>query len=89
MLLALVEGFHRRHQQVVADAGFLVVGDHLVLKRAGVDQEVLPLALAALVALERDVEAGVAAHAHAAVHRDDLVLGDAEVGRDLGHVLRA
>ncbi len=88
MPLTLVEALHRVHQQVVADAAFLVLGDQLVLERSGVDQEVLPLALAAFVALEADVERGVAAHRHPAVHRHDFVLGDAEVGRDLGHVRR-
>ena len=86
MLLAVVQRFHRAVEQGVPDALFLLVGDQLVLQRAIVDQEVLPLVLGALVALKRRVEAGVAAHRHAAVHRDDLVLGDAEVGRDLGHV---
>ena len=88
MLLAIVERFHRRDQQIVADAAFLGLGKPLVLQRTGVDEEVLPLAFTALVALQRDIEAGVAAHRHAAVHRHDFFLGDAEVGRDLGHILR-
>ena len=35
----------------------------------------------------RDVERAVAAHHHAPVHVDHFLLGHAEVGRDLGHVV--
>src|SRR3546814_4473631 len=45
------------------------------------DLQILPLAVAVLA--HRHVERRVAAHRHAAVHADDLVLGHAEVGRDL------
>ena len=62
MLFAVVEAFQRGHQQVVADLAFLILGDQLVLQRAVVDEEVLPLVLAAFVAFQRGVEAGVAAH---------------------------
>ena len=44
--------------------------------------------LAALVAFERLIQACVTTHAHAAIHRNDLVLSHAKVGGDLGHVLR-
>src|SRR6478672_7198090 len=59
MLLTIVEAFERGHQQVMADLAFLILGDQFVLQRAAVDEEVLPLVLAALIALQGHVEAGV------------------------------
>ena len=67
VLLAVVEAVHRLDQQLVPNLALFIVGDDFVLERAVVDQEVLPLAFAVGVA-QRGVEAGVAAHAHAAVH---------------------
>ena len=55
MLFAVIEGVERGDQQVMPDAALLVLGDDLVLQRAAVDQEILPLSFAALVAFERDV----------------------------------
>ena len=85
VLFAFVERAHRLGQQGVAVAGFLCVGDHFVLQRAVVLQHVLPLAFAIFV--ERDVEAGIAAHHHAAVHVDHLMLGNAQLGGDGLHVI--
>src|SRR3546814_8844824 len=68
----------------MAHVAFLRLGDALVLQRAFVAEQVLPLAVAILA--HRDVERRVAAHRHAAVHARDLFLGDAEVGRDLGEM---
>ena len=87
MLLAIVQRLHGGDQQVVPDLSLLILGHQLVLERTGVDEEILPLALAAFVAFQRHIEAGVATHRHAAIHRHDFVFGHAQVGRDLRHVL--
>src|SRR5690242_3247898 len=86
MPLAVIQAFERAHEQVVADACLLILSDRLVLEGAVIDEEILPLAFAALIAFQRGIEAGVAAHAHAAVHRHHLFLGDPEIGGDLGDV---
>jgi membrane protein len=52
VLLAVVEALHRVDQQFVTDTALLGLGDALVLERPGVDKKVLPLALAAFVALQ-------------------------------------
>jgi membrane protein len=85
MLFSVVQALKRRHQQIVTDPTFLILGNHFVLQRATVDQEILPLVFA-LAVFQRGVEAGVAAHRHAAIHGHDFFLGHAEVSGDLGHV---
>src|SRR5688572_32668911 len=86
MALALVEALQRVDQQLVADPALFLVSDDLVLQRLGGHEEILPLAFAVLAAAQRRVEAGVAAVAHAAIHRDHLVLGNSEVAGDLRDV---
>src|SRR5690606_10551717 len=79
--LALVERLERLGKKLVAHVALFGLRDALVLERSFVAEQILPLAVAILA--HRHVERRVAAHRHAAVHADHLVLGDAEVLRDL------
>ena len=85
MALALVQRPQGLDQQIVPQPAFLGLGDALVLQRLAVDEEVLPATFAVIA--QRHVERGVPAHRHATVHRDHVLFGDAEIGRDLGDVL--
>ena len=86
MALALVEAVHRFGQHRHAHLRFFGLGDGFVLQRTVIRQPVLPFARAFLAPAHRRVERAVAAHHHAPVHVDHVLLGHAEIGRDLGHV---
>ena len=71
----------------MAHFGFLRVGDQLVLQRTIVLEPVHPFARTFFAIAHRHVERTIAAHQHAAVHIDHLLLGHAEIGGDLGHIV--
>ncbi len=66
---------------------FLGIGDELVLQRTIVLEPVHPFARTVFAVAHRYVERPIAAHHHAAVHIDHFLLGHAEIGSDLVHIL--
>ncbi len=78
--LALVQAGHGGHQQAMALVAFLAVSQQFIRQRAIIGQPILPFAFAFFA--QRAVQAGIAAKAHAPIHRNDLVLGHAQRGSD-------
>ena len=88
MLFAIIERIHRIGQHFVPNLRFFRVGNRFVLQRAIIGQPVLPFARTFFAIAHLDVERAIAAHHHPAVHVDDFLLWNAQIGGDLGHVVR-